>query len=182
MGIGQEGQESQDDRYVFDADSMMDKLFNEEDDASEWCADEDKHDYESEVCDDDVIRLIDGLSESNAEEVLSIETPTNVDSIMHQDCSTDREASEPQVLSEKSWTGFKLIGDNIDKNIHGSFQRLNFTTKSLHYFHSYAVLDRVDFSALSDEPPKGDVDFNTILPTANDVLKLKDNFAVLISR
>ena len=52
-----------------------------------------------------------------------------------------------------NWHGFKLVGDNIDKNVRASYQCIFHTTQSLHYFHSYAVLDSIDFSGLSDELP-----------------------------
>ena len=41
---------------------------------------------------------------------------------------------------------FKLVGDNIDKNINPQDVRLDSQTVSLHYFHSYAVRDRIDMS------------------------------------
>jgi len=44
-------------------------------------------------------------------------------------------------------------GDNINKNIHPSYQHQNRATQSLHYFHSYAVLNRLDTSGLSDSHP-----------------------------
>lgn len=51
------------------------------------------------------------------------------------------------------WTGFKIVGDNIDKNIRPSFQRVNHQTVSLHYFHSCAVSDRINLLSLSDIAP-----------------------------
>ena len=83
--------------------------------------------------------------------------------------STSATVSGIQINNSHIWDGFKLIGDNIDKNVHRSFQRLNYTTQSLHYFHTYALLDRVDFSVLSDEPPKGEINFNTLLPNDEDI-------------
>lgn len=46
-------------------------------------------------------------------------------------------------------TGYKIVGDNIDKNIRASFQRIDHQTKSVHYFHIFAAKDRIDFSGLS---------------------------------
>ena len=42
-------------------------------------------------------------------------------------------------------TGYKIVGDNIDKNIQRTHQRIDRTTRSLHYFYMCAVKDRVDF-------------------------------------
>lgn len=53
----------------------------------------------------------------------------------------------------------RLSVNNVDKNVCPSLQRLDHHTQSLHYFHSFAVLDWVDFSSLSDaEPPIGEID------------------------
>ena len=57
--------------------------------------------------------------------------------------STLQNESELSVGSQK-WTGFKIVGDNVDKDIRPSFQRIDYRTRSLHYFHAYAMLDRVD--------------------------------------
>ena len=85
-------------------------------------------------------------------------------------------------LSRKSWKGFKIVGDNIDKNFRCSFQRMDFQTRSFHYFHSYAVLDRVDLSGYVDTSCSGEVDFTSILPTDDDISSLKQIFCIFVSR
>eukprot|EP00731_Ephydatia_muelleri_P026207 Em0018g307a len=55
---------------------------------------------------------------------------------------SDRDDTAPTDLEE--WCGFRLVGDNIDKTIGPRDMRLNNQSKSLHYFHVYAVKDRVD--------------------------------------
>ena len=40
---------------------------------------------------------------------------------------------------------YKLVGDNIDKVVKPRHMRIDHQAKSLHYFHSYAVKDRIDF-------------------------------------
>ena len=47
-------------------------------------------------------------------------------------------------------TGFKIVGDNIDKIVRPSNQRVDHQTRSYHYFHSFAVLDRIDLSISSN--------------------------------
>ena len=85
--------------------------------------------------------------------------------------------------TSSSWKGFKLVGDNVDKNVHASYQRIGRSTQSLHYFHSYAVLDRVDFSGLSDEPPPPSiVDPLSFLPTDSDISVVERDMCILISR
>jgi len=92
-------------------------------------------------------------------------------------------ASIQDPSSATLWTGFKLVKDNIDKNIRPSFQRGNHQTKSYHYCHVFAVKDRVDLSSYSDTKPDcSRVDPFCLLPSTDDLAKLKENFAVLISR
>lgn len=81
------------------------------------------------------------------------------------------------------WNGYKLVGDNVDKNVRASFQRIGYTTQSLHYFHAYAVLDRVDFSGLSDAAPSPSiVDPLSFLPSKDDRALVERDLRVLISR
>lgn len=82
-----------------------------------------------------------------------------------------------------TWTGFKICADNLDKNLRASYQRLHEQTQSLHYFHSYAALDRVNISALSDDRPQAVVvDPSSFLPTDADLQALHQEFQILISR
>lgn len=88
-------------------------------------------------------------------------------------------------LHDRQWSGFKLVGDNIDKNVHRTYQRLGQETMSLHYFHHFAVLDRVDFGQLSNVSPcvdNLDIEDLQLIPSANDIRILQDEFAVLVSR
>ena len=65
--------------------------------------------------------------------------------------------------SDQKWTGFKVVGDNLDMNIRPSFSRLDKKARSLHYFHYYAALDRIDLSSLSDKSPNDPVDVTKLL-------------------
>ena len=48
-------------------------------------------------------------------------------------------------------TLYCLCGDNIDKTVKKQYMRTDtYRTGSIHYFHSYAVADRIDFSDLSE--------------------------------
>ena len=86
-------------------------------------------------------------------------------------------------MTHQRWYGFKIVGDNVDKNIRPSFQRLDRQTRSLHYFHSYSVLDRIDHSTLSDAKPSlGLIDPECLLPSLEDSSALKHEFTVLVSR
>ena len=61
------------------------------------------------------------------------------------ECSTTAQHKEN---TPHPWAGYKIVGDNVDKNIHPSFQRTDWQIESLHYFHVCAAEDRVDFSLL----------------------------------
>ena len=80
------------------------------------------------------------------------------------------------------WRGFRLVGDNVDKNVRPSFQRIERRTQSLHYFNAYAVLDRVDLNGFCDEPVATAVFPKSILPHAEDVAAVKEEFVTLVSR
>ena len=76
---------------------------------------------------------------------------------------------------------FKIVGDNIDKNFRQSYQRINHQTRSFHYFHSYALLERIDLCGLSDLPSSGIIILPSILSNKDDVESLKHSFRIFIS-
>lgn len=82
-----------------------------------------------------------------------------------------------------AWAGYKFVGDNIDKNIKPRFQRYENKGQSLHYFHGYAVRDRVDLATFSDKTPPTptSVDTSCFLPSASELSGLKDELTILIS-
>ena len=47
---------------------------------------------------------------------------------------------------------YKVVGDNLDKNVKPTDYRVDSQTKSLHFFQSYAVRDRIDLSSYDDSP------------------------------
>lgn len=92
------------------------------------------------------------------------------------------EAEVTEDLSN-NWCGFKIVGDNIDKNVCRSFQRVDMQTQSMHHFHCYAIRDRVDLSASSDCPPvQPDIDVTTLLPSLSDLTRVQQDCEVLVAR
>ena len=83
------------------------------------------------------------------------------------------------------WCGFRLVGDNIDKTIKPRDMRCDHQSTQLHYFHVYAVRDRIDFRHLETRArlinPE-EFDFNLFTPSAEDAATLSANFPVLITR
>ena len=81
-----------------------------------------------------------------------------------------------------AWKGFKIVGDNIDKNFRRTFQRIDYQTRSFHFFHSFAVLDRVDLSGVSDLPKPGIIELTKVLPTQTEIQELKKTLTILVAR
>ena len=48
---------------------------------------------------------------------------------------------------------YKFVGD-IDKNVRPSFQRHELKGQSMHYFHGYALRDRINLHDLPDATPR----------------------------
>ena len=83
----------------------------------------------------------DDLNEFDYDEMVPTET---VDVL----CQTP--PTEIANVTMTSWPGFKLVIDNVDKNIHPSFQRVDRQTQSLHYCHTIAIKDRIYLSEYSE--------------------------------
>ena len=83
---------------------------------------------------------------------------------------------------------YRLVGDNIDKSIRHRYMRIDKCGLSdIHYFHFYALKDRIDFSGLSDILPNPNaLSLNqltsSLLPSKEDDAALQNNFSVLLSR
>ena len=104
-------------------------------------------------------------------------------------------AQSPEVLNEyqdgseicriQTGLGFKICGGNIDKMVNSRYMRLDRQNRSLHYFHSFAVQNRVNFSGLEDvcssSIPHAEEIAKSIVPSLADDQKLKQ-IAILISR
>lgn len=78
--------------------------------------------------------------------------------------------------------GYKIVGDNFDINFRRTFQRIDSQTISCHYFHMYAVQDRVDLGQKSDSQRDGIIDVPLLLPSNNDHDEMRKTFSILISR
>lgn len=84
---------------------------------------------------------------------------------------------------------YTLCGDNIDKIIRRRYIRTdsNATATSLHYFHFYAVKDRIDFGDLGEKTIVCDGADQlqlalSLLPSTEDDVAIRRNICVLISR
>ena len=80
---------------------------------------------------------------------------------------------------------YKLVGDNIDKTVKPRDMRIGSQTQSLHYFHAYAVKDRIDVSHMEDQPSLPSLesmDMTTILPNEQDHKAMKGLFSIHVAR
>lgn len=83
---------------------------------------------------------------------------------------------------------YTFVGDNVDERVKTRYMRVGTNIHlDRHYFHSYALADRIDFSDLSDRHiPTGIKDPRQIalslLPTVEDDLNLRNNVCTLMAR
>ena len=86
---------------------------------------------------------------------------------------------EEMCTNTSSWKGFKVVGDNIDKNIRPSFKRYDNKIDSVHYFHYYSLLDCLDLSAYSEVLPTTPLDLSKLLVSTDDVCQLEKDAITL---
>lgn len=101
---------------------------------------------------------------------LELESPTTPD-------------QQEEFSSSQGMYGYKLVGDNVDKNVRPTFQRNENKGQSLHHFHAYGVKDRVPTASLSDAAPAGCTpNPKALLPSPEDAKCLKEEMVILLSR
>ena len=102
------------------------------------------------------------------------------------------EVQSPNIMEVKEcsqsvdWKGFKIVGDNLDKNYKPRHQTLTHQNQSMHFFQSFAVMDRVNLSEYSDIPPVQHISEqiikSTFIPSDDEQIILRSHFVVLIAR
>lgn len=121
---------------------------------------------------------------SQQSDSMSVDSETNTDDPFNVETCEAMQVETAKHFHAK-WVGFKIIGDNIDKNVCPRHQSLEVHTKSLHYFHAFAALDRVNLSGLSEQRPSIDpsiFDLEKLLPLHDDICSLKSNFQIHVAR
>ena len=84
-----------------------------------------------------------------------------------------------------SLIGYKLVGDNIDKNVNPCYARKGNKTLSMHCYHAYAVRGRIDISNTTpnlQNVPLLSIPVHNVLPSITDERNLLHNFTLLTSR
>lgn len=80
---------------------------------------------------------------------------------------------------------FKVVGDNIDKEVKTRDMRSDHQNKSFHHFHACAVRDRVNMGEFSESvaaPDPTSVQFDLLFPSKQDENNLHGNMEVLVAR
>ena len=99
--------------------------------------------------------------------------------------SSDEFSHSFEETSTTECFGFRLVGDNLDKNVKPRDMRISHQTTSLHYFHAYALQDRISFQHLdtiSTMVVPEDLNFSVFLPSEEDNIKLQSNLEILVTR
>jgi L1 cell adhesion molecule like protein len=98
--------------------------------------------------------------------------------------NTELTANTPPAISTIPM--FKIVGDNVDKTVRPRHETSESHTKSLHYFHSYAALDRSIIMNLDNTVPSmpdmKNLDVNVVLPSEDDKTLLNTNMSTLFAR
>ena len=116
-----------------------------------------------------------GVGDSRNQESDSTEVSTS-----DQDTNEDISSSDKD---EQCSYSYKIVGDNVDKNVRPSLQRHEIQGQSLHHFHAYAARSRVSVSSLSDIPPITPIpDPSRLIPSEEDLSCIREEMSVLLSR
>ena len=115
----------------------------------------------------------------------SISQPCESSPIKPNGCTTPDNVKLLQYSGNSDWKGFIVVGDNIDKNVHARHQTIDSRNQSLHYFNSYAVRDRCNFSNFAEHhcpPDLATYDVSEFLPSKADFDTLIRHFSIFVAR
>ena len=106
----------------------------------------------------------------SSDSVSNLSQSSATESVSELGLDNDDTLSQQQQLVLLS---YKLVGDNVDKEVRPREMRSDYQTQSLHYYmyQTYAVRDRVDLSNVSDQAPLLDISsihLTDLLPTEVD--------------
>jgi len=99
--------------------------------------------------------------------------------------SVEADSQDSNIISVKNMPTFKLVGDNLDLYIRPRSETADHHAESKHFFHAFAVRDRIDVSSFDNTFPSLDIssiNLEDVLPQQDDVKKLKENLMILVSR
>ena len=98
-------------------------------------------------------------------------------SLVH--CHNNQDDPDQQV-----WLGYKLVADNVDKNIRPRYQTTERQTKSEHMVHVLGIRGRINLRHISDKAPPLPkyLSLNDFLLQQADLKDIMDNFATYVAR
>ena len=76
---------------------------------------------------------------------------------------------------------YQIIGDNVDLHQRASYQTMDLRDSDHHWFHLYAVKDRVTGIGLPNDSPMRDISqlpLHTFLPSVKDCNFLRNEFGI----
>ena len=127
-----------------------------------------------------------GLSMSNIHAHVVIRSSTEGEDYTSDSTVSLSSPPRPRVArTPQGAFSYIIVGDNIDKTVKPRYMTVDHQRQSLHYFHAYAALDRVDFQHLSNSAPIAQVSSlpnSSFLPNLEDCVALRSNYAVLLAR
>ena len=134
-------------------------------------------------------------SDTEIESTNTIQLDDTVDSLhISENMSTQSvSANDPAPVldvsndSVTSPSYYKLVGDNVDLTVNPRYMRMDNKLRSLHYYHSYAVQDRINVHDLLNERPSQtsisvQEKAKSLLPTESDDDVIVKNIKVLFAR
>lgn len=151
------------------------------DSVSEVSPDADLTDLDEELSFDDDLSTPPTLERGEASDIDTSASMEPGDDFNMDTSTLEPMADETEVPDLSVTAGYKIVFDNVDKNVKPRYMRSDSQTRSLHCVHCYGVKDRVDFSEFSDTTPTEVTPFD-IIPTLEDYKSLKNDFSVLVAR
>lgn len=131
-----------------------------------------------------VVQVLSTCSD-NVTNFIGDDSSTSNSSSQRTSSQSESDSQVPTQTYAPSLKSYKLVGDNIDKEVRPRDMRSDHQTRSLHYFHTYGVRDRVDLSDVSDKHPMPELSslrLTDLLPNATDEKNLLANFSILVGR
>ena len=160
---------------------------DEVEESKEMASDHSDIEVESEIDVDEVENDDEIENDVEAENDYETEKAENDDTCNSTAATTGTSSEMITTCTESdnsTWSGFKIVGDNLDHTVRPRHMSLDRQTRSLNYFNSYAVRDRINLSSFSSFKPviDTDVNFDDILPSPMVHSNLMKNMATLVSR
>lgn len=79
----------------------------------------------------------------------------------------------------------RIVGDNLDFEVHARMQSKDHCNQSIHWTHQYAIRDRVvdrTMESTESQKPVKDLQLSALLPDEETCARLQKRWAVLLSR